>query len=111
LPPLVHAVGVKPWHHSAYWRYDGGRAVRGRAAYEDLHSRLSPYTIVARTLAEEAGVSAEAYRPRNVVERAILRAGSRWPQLPELPLAVVDSTVRWTRRRLAVGRYHVTSAA
>jgi hypothetical protein len=105
LPPLVHAVGVKPWHHGAYWRYNGGRIARQRAAYEDLHLRLSPYTIVARTLAEDAGVSVWAYRPRNVAERALLRLGRRWPQLPELPLAVGDTAARRIRRRLAMGRY------
>jgi len=105
LPPLIHAVGVKPWHHGAYWRYDGGRLARLRASYEDLHSRLSPYTVVACGLAEEAGVSVESYRPRTAAERVILRWGRRWPQLPELPLALGDTAVRWIRKVVAIGRY------
>ena len=105
VPPLLHAVGVKPWQHGARWRYDTGRMGRMRAAYEDLHSRLSPYTIVARTLAVEAGVSADPYAPRNRVERGLLRLGGRRPQLPELPVAIADSFVRRARKQLAVGRF------
>jgi hypothetical protein len=110
LPPFLHAVGVKPWQHGAKWRYAGDRVARLRAAYEDAHTRLSPYTIVARTIALEAGVSAEAYAPRNPVEQALLCLGRRWPQLPELPLAIVDATVRWIRKRFAIGRYGETGA-
>ena len=105
LPPLLHAVGVKPWQHGAAWRYDGGRVHRLRAAYEDLHSRLSPYTVVARTLSEQAGVLTQAYAPRNGAERTLLRLGRRWPEAPELPIAIVDSRVRRLRKRLAIGRF------
>lgn len=104
-PALYHSVGVKPWQHGASWRYGTTRRSRARARYEDLHLRLSPYTAVASRFAAAAGVSMDAVAPRTPVERALLWIGKRWPQLPELPLAVMDVSVRRLRRLLRISRY------
>jgi hypothetical protein len=104
-PALYHSVGVKPWEHGAAWRYGPTRLSRVRARYEDLHLRLSPYTAAARRFAPAAGVSLEALAPRGPVERALARAGWRWPQLPELPLTLFDVSVRRLRRLLRISRY------
>jgi hypothetical protein len=104
-PALYHSVGVKPWEHGADWRYGTTRGARARAGYEDLHLRLSPYTVVARRFADAADVSLQALAPRNGVERALLWLGRRWPQLPELPLAVFDISVRRLRQLLRISRY------
>lgn len=104
-PALYHSVGVKPWEHGADWRYGTTRRARARAGYEDLHLRLSPYTVVAHRFADAADVSLQALAPRNGVERALLWLGRRWPQLPELPLAVFDISVRRLRQLLRISRY------
>jgi hypothetical protein len=104
-PALYHSVGVKPWQHGESWRYGTTWRSRARARYEDLHLRLSPYTAVARAFAPAAGVSMNAVAARNPVERLLIGIGERRPQLPELPLAVVDMTVRRLRRLLRISRY------
>ncbi|HYZ80092.1 MAG TPA: hypothetical protein VE571_02425 [Solirubrobacteraceae bacterium] len=104
-PALYHSVGVKPWQHGAAWRFGTTRRSRARARYEDLHLRLSPYTVVARRFAHAAGLSLDAVAPRNRIERALVRIGNRWPQLPELPLTVIDISVRRLRRLLRISRY------
>ena len=101
-PPLVHAQGVKPWYQGAAWRRSGSRMGRLRIAYEDVHLRLSPYSIAARQIAEDAGVSRELCAPRNAMERVLLRLGQRWPQLPELPLAILDAVGRRMRKWLGI---------
>jgi hypothetical protein len=100
-PALYHSVGVKPWQHGASWRYGSTRRSRARARYEDLHLRLSPYTAVARRFAPAAGISLKA-APRHSV---VTWLGTRWPELPELPLAVMDMSVRRMRRVLRISRY------
>lgn len=104
-PAIYHSVGVKPWQHGAAWRYGTTPRSRARARYEDLHLRLSPYTAVARRVAPRADVSLEVAAPRNRFERALVWIGGRWPQLPELPLAVFDVSVRRLRRLLRIARY------
>ncbi|MGH9060304.1 MAG: nucleotide-diphospho-sugar transferase, partial [Acidimicrobiales bacterium] len=88
-------------------RHSGSRVAQLRAGYEDAHIRLSPYTILARELSESAGLDANVFGAPTVVERILLTSGRRWPQLPELPLAVFDSLVRRVRARLALGRYRL----
>jgi hypothetical protein len=107
-PPIVHAVALKPWQHDTPARLALTGKAGMRVRYENLHLRLSPYTIVARAYAGEADVSLEQLSPRNAVERGLLALGARRPQVPELPLAVVDTTVRWVRRRLGIARYTAT---
>jgi hypothetical protein len=84
---------------------------RVRASYEDAHIRLSPYTILARELSESAGLDASVFGAPSAVERILLTSARRWPQVPELPLAIFDSLARRLRARLALGRYGTGGAA
>lgn len=95
MPPFVHSMSVKPWQHGAPWRFQGDRKRRIRSTYEDMRLRLSPYTILARQLADSAGVSGSAFDSGHRWRQSF---GDRWPQLPELPLAIFDSCVRSAMR-------------
>ena len=94
VPALVHAMGLKPWEAR---RHDGSVLSRARYSYERAHSRWSPYTAVAAAHRDEVGPDT-AWLPR------AQRSGTR-AVLAELPLALVDHSVRTVRRRLGIARY------
>ncbi|WP_432511347.1 nucleotide-diphospho-sugar transferase [Kineococcus sp. SYSU DK001] len=98
VPPLVHAMGPKPWQ-----RPHRAPGVVGalRAGYDRAHAASSPYTVLAARHREDLMTGA-GWLPR--------RSGARRASLTGLPLAVVDDVVRRGRRRLGVGRYHVEGA-
>ena len=99
VPALVHAMGVKPWEQR---RHDGSALGRARRTYEQAHSRWSPYTAVAAAHRDEVGADG-AWLPRLSPGRG---ADAR-ALLAELPLALVDHSVRTVRRRMGIARYEV----
>jgi len=108
VPPIVHAMGAKPWYLLP-WPH-GGRPPRTahpaawRNFYERLHAQLSPYTVAAA--AYRGDLSSPAWLDSRSAWASAVRLGSGGsPVLDELPLALLDSVVRRVRRRLGVGRF------
>ena len=85
-PPLVHALGPKPWDFADTLPHDAPPQVRHDAAVAEV----SVYTQVARRLADAAGLSAQQRRwmwPRTARGRLLRLAGLGVPALLGLPLA------------------------
>lgn len=99
VPPLIHAMGVKPWEAR---RTREGFTGRARSHYEALHSLTSPYTIVASTYKDLIPSETPWLRYRPASTRNDIGAS-----LTELPLAMFDHGVRQLRRGLRIGRYKV----
>ena len=103
LPPLVHAMGVKPWappDPSAA----RGRA-RWRARYDRAHCELEPYGWVAARYADEVDQDLGWTSARHATARVMSKLTGDHPVYRELPLAVVDAAVRSARRGLSIGRF------
>lgn len=101
LPPLVHAMGTKPWSPLP----DASSVTdRARRYWQALHAETGPYVEVARTYESELGEPAPWLHPRTLAGRGLTAATRRRPALRELPLAVPDTTQRWVRRRLGMGQ-------
>lgn len=97
VPPLLHALGGKPWEEST-----GGQRV---ARYVNrLHHELSPYTRAAHSYACEIEEVASWSRPCSRSGRVLSRLAGGHPTLQELPLAVVDASARRARSVLRRSR-------
>ncbi|NJL30806.1 MAG: hypothetical protein HC898_03775 [Phycisphaerales bacterium] len=99
LPPVIHALGPKPWTHRKYsqghretWRY-----------IEQVHGQLSPYTIVAREYRELMDEDC-SWMDRSTLPAKLMHtmAGGE-PNLSALPLCAMDSVGRSIK--LALGKY------
>ena len=89
-PPLIHAMGRKPWEAAAL--------PGARGAYERLHAAQSPYTLAARRYAAELDEPAPWLGRRRARGPAAL-------SLAEYPLAVFDTAVRRARGLLGIARF------
>jgi hypothetical protein len=106
LPPLVHAMGHKPWAppDPAWASSASGRL---RTCYDRAHCELEPYGWVAEGYADEVGDDLSWARTRHATARVMAALTRDHPVYRELPLAVVDAAVRTARRRLSIGRFEV----
>ncbi|WP_432544289.1 nucleotide-diphospho-sugar transferase [Kineococcus sp. SYSU DK002] len=100
VPPLVHAMGVKPWERRAR----SGALGKLRSRYEEMHSLTSPYAVLAAAYRDEL-LADTSWMPR----LPLGRGGERAASLAELPLATVDHAVRAARRVLGIGRYEIAT--
>jgi hypothetical protein len=109
LPPLVHAMGRKPWNvpdpHA-----EPSRSGRLRARYDRAHCELEPYGWVADGYADAVADDLSWTRSRHGTAWVLAALTHDHPVYRELPLAVVDATVRSARRRLSIGRFEVAGA-
>jgi hypothetical protein len=96
LPPLVHAMGRKPWERR---REASGALGRARGVWERLHLTTSPYVVAAGAYRDDLP-SVPGWLPNG-------GSGPTRAALLELPLAAVDHGVRAARARLGVGRYRI----
>jgi hypothetical protein len=96
-PPLIHAMGRKPWEERSGLPYT-------RGWWDALHAELSPYTL--GVLGLEGSCGENTWEDATHLSTKLLRllTGNN-PNLAELPLALIDSIVRRYRRRLGIGRY------
>lgn len=106
-PPLVHAMGTKPWHVLPWPEAGTGRGTAGgwRRVVDRLHAVNSPYRFAAASLTDDVGSSPDWLRPPP--RWTAVTRGGRGPVGAELPLAVVDGAVRRFRRRVGLGRFRL----
>jgi hypothetical protein len=101
LPPLVHAMGVRPWHFEASPPF-----ADRRRWYEALYAEVSPYAHVASRYRDD--ISDRAWLDRRTLPGRILRVvGLGHPALKSAPLALLDAAVRSGRRLLGIDRYEI----
>lgn len=109
LPPLIHALGPKPWQQA---HYVGGPFRNPIRYMEQVHTQVSPYTHAAREYARELDAM---YRrnwltKRSLPARLMYGIGGNNPHLAGLGLCLMDSVGRtikhclrrypWQHRRL-----------
>ncbi|HOJ53105.1 MAG: nucleotide-diphospho-sugar transferase [Phycisphaerae bacterium] len=94
LPPLIHALGVKPWSLSV----DQGLRARLLGWYEQVHQELSVYVHVARDYRDELEEDCPWMDVRTTAGRLCRALTGQHPALQGLPQAVVDTTARWLKR-------------
>lgn len=100
LPPLVHAMGRKPWQRPA--AVHGLKAARFRTGWENVHLDLTPYLHVARDHLAGLEEPAPWVGPVTPVGSALMHITS--PALREVPLTVIDSAQRRFRRTCGIGQ-------
>jgi hypothetical protein len=110
LPPLVHAMGSKPWSPPDP-RASGRGAARLRSHYERAHCELGPYGWVALQYADAVDDDLAWARNRHAGARVLSAISGGSPVYREFPLAVVDAAVRSVRRRMDIGRFAVEDGA
>lgn len=103
LPPLLHALGDKPWD---LCREDAGTDGGQRVVryVNRLHRELSPYTRAAHAYSRDIEGVAAWSRPCSRSGRVLSTLTGGHPTLQELPLAVVDSSARRARSVLRRSR-------
>lgn len=105
VPPLLHAMGPKPWQQPARASRDARPASvpeAARSARDALvrrHHDTSPYTLAA------AGLRAGLDEPAPWLPDRPGPASAATVNCAELPLAVFDAVVRRVRARLGIARY------
>lgn len=94
LPPLVHALGLKPWSPPA------GKGLRTRLSgwYEQVYQELSTYVHVARGYRQELEEDCPWMEVRTTVGRICRAMTWRHPAIQGLPQAALDETARWFKR-------------
>ncbi|NJL30804.1 MAG: hypothetical protein HC898_03765 [Phycisphaerales bacterium] len=93
LPPLIHALGPKPWQQA---HYVGGPFRNPIRYMEQVHTQVSPYTHAAREYARELDAM---YRrnwltKRSLPARLMYGIGCNNPHLAGLGLCLMDSVGR-----------------
>lgn len=109
LPLLIHAMGRKPWLAPAAAGSSRGLH-RMRWALDNIHRDLTPYVALAGAYREDLDEEADWLLPRTRTGAGLTWLARGSPVLRELPLAMVDSSQRWVRRRLGVGQISPTSS-
>jgi hypothetical protein len=94
VPPLVHALGDKPWDQRVV---PGPPRVRLVSYVNRLHHELSPYTRSADEYREDLPDVRRWSRPRSRVARVLATLTGGHPVLQELPLALLDGAARRVR--------------
>ncbi|WOI53761.1 hypothetical protein [Parvularcula sp. LCG005] len=97
LPPIVHSMGHKPWRDHSL-----ATQSRMRQVYDRLHGELSPYMDVARHVAGKHRPEFPWLDNANAVSSAMRWMTGNNVALAGLPLAVLDSSVRKTKRLLGL---------
>ena len=103
LPLLVHAIGNKPWSE---------RTPRSRmlpikmviSYLQSVHLELTPYVAAAQDYREFLEEDVSWMSASTLLGRALCRLYPDRPSMREVPLAAVDSTQRWLRQTLGIGR-------
>lgn len=109
LPLLVHAIGVKPWSERVPRRRV--RPVEMVIGYfQAVHLELTPYVAAAQDYRGSLEEDVSWMSASTFLGRALYRLYPDQPALRELPLAIVDSTQRWIRRSLGIGRIGTKAA-
>jgi hypothetical protein len=103
LPPLIHAIGRKPWwfDHTPSMR-DGWREV-----YDALSGELCPYIGVAQRYRDQLDGPTRWLDRRSGPGRVFNGLSAGHPALRGLPLAAVDGGLRWTQYLLGFHRFTI----
>ncbi|WP_431841295.1 hypothetical protein [Calidifontibacter indicus] len=97
LPPLVHAMGRKPWSRPTY---SGSTLNRFGSWWQNMHLDLTPYTAAAQPYLDELGEPARWARPVTMTGRILSRNPSSI--MREMPLTVLDTSQRAFRRAASI---------
>lgn len=112
-PMFIHAMGGKPWRRTFYlaMAQTEKRSLRSRwrTYYDSLHLELSPYITVARQYQNQLDEVTDWMKIDSIPARflAILFLGN--PYLQELPLSLLEATIRRLRRILGGDRHKYQS--
>jgi hypothetical protein len=100
LPPLIHAVGRKPWQEPG--------DVRGVHRFLiDLTDDISPYVLAARPLAQELQIHPAWLEPRTAAGSILRTLSAGHPALAGLPVSILHTAQQWAGR--ASARRHAES--
>jgi hypothetical protein len=109
LPLLVHAIGIKPWAERPLTSQKS--PFRKAINYlQSAHLELTPYVAAAQDYQESLEEDVSWMSPSSLLGRAMCRVFPSQPALRELPLAAIDTTQRWVRQTLGIGRVGAKAA-
>jgi hypothetical protein len=103
LPPLIHAMGPKPWDFPQvpdFW-------ASPRTYYESACLQLSPYTEVARRYGDDLAEPHHWMEVQTWSGHLCRALSGGQPSLVGMPHAAFDSVVRWCKWLLGVSRYRI----
>ncbi len=106
-PPLVHAMGRKPWRFTRAYH----PLREPRAFYDALAAELSVYRAAAARHRRDLRVDAAWLDRSTLLGRALRAAALGHPLLAGLPQAAFDEIARALRSRLGLERYAVAGPA
>lgn len=109
LPLLVHAIGEKPWSDRTLRSQKSpfGKMINYLQA---VHLELTPYVAAAQDYRELLDEDVSWMSASTVLGRAMCRLFPDQPALRELPVAALDTTRRWVRKTLGIGRVGAKAA-
>ncbi|NJN85947.1 MAG: glycosyltransferase family 77 protein [Leptolyngbyaceae cyanobacterium SL_7_1] len=112
LPPLVHAMGRKPWtkppRPPAIWNARQPFLKALREYYDYLALELSPYLPVALPYRQAVGDEAEWMDSQTTVGRLMIAMTGGSSTLQSFPLSVVDGMTRRIRRFLKIAKSSIS---
>jgi hypothetical protein len=107
-PMFIHAMGGKPWNKALYLAMaeQGDRLCRNRLRtyYDSLHLELSPYVAVACQYREQLGEETDWMNIESIPAKFWSTLFLGHPVLQELPLSLLEASVRRLRRILGGDR-------
>ena len=110
MPLLVHAIGPKPWLSEPPRRSQKSPFGKAINYLESVHLELTPYVAAAQDYQESLEEDVSWMSPSSRLGRTMCRLFPAQPALRELPLAAIDTTQRWVRQTLGMGRVGAKAA-
>jgi hypothetical protein len=107
LPPLVHAMGTKPWEREPNAPKLRLSASGLREYLEFLHLELTPYNAIAQQFRPALSEDLQWADLVTIPARMFNFAAAGSAILREFPLSIFDSAAKMIRRWLKVSRYEV----
>lgn len=112
LPPLIHAMGGKPWMKSpcppALWQVEKTFLQTLREYYDYLALELSPYVSVAQPYREMLEEETDWMEIHSILARLLSLLAIGNPVLCGFPSSLLESVGRRLRRHLKIARYSVS---